>query len=333
MKVRAYFHGIIICLILASAIQSQNQEPYRIEIDWARRFKIFDGPFLYGRLDRYSKGDLAAFEHKVESIFVSKQRDPWDGVYSDDLTELGISELRLNNDIGFVNLYIYTCYPELRSLQYGKVRREPDTIEFIPEKSPDSPSRDIPRKYVKVKWGTRQYLVEQSSLAAFAEKAAGIYVEPENSNSEGPNWANYWFKPFTDEMPKGLPQFPSAYKRFQRLPIEATILSVVKRTVETDNELTDGTSTSHFAEAAWYSVLINAGSDKGIKKTMKFDVLGTGEEVIITEVDKTTSTGLIIRQVDDRKLDLCTDNNGKSVSCPKIRSRQQLRTQIGQFHW
>src|SRR5262249_42498654 len=72
-----------------------------------------------------------------------------------------------------------------------------DTVKIIPQFAADSPRKRSPATltYVKVRWGDRYYLVEEGSLAAFAEKFAGLFVEPDDA--AGSNyllWSKYLVK-------------------------------------------------------------------------------------------------------------------------------------------
>ncbi len=118
----------------------------------------------------------------------------------------------------------------------------PDAVQIIPEFTENSPRKQTSVRYVKVKWNDRLYLVEESSLPAFAEKAVGIYVEPKDTSNENyQKWTNNWVKGDLEKPLTGLPEFPLSYKKFQRSPIEGKIISVGRRTIE--NEKTVGNTT------------------------------------------------------------------------------------------
>jgi hypothetical protein len=127
----------------------------------------------------------------------------------------------------------------------------------------------------------------------------------------------------------GLPEFPASYKKLQRLPIESKVIAVGKRVVEEEKTL----GNAYYSEAAWYTVTIGAGTDKGVKVGMKFDISEIEDELFITQVNQKTSIGLIRRSINDNKMDSCFDENSDETECPKIKTSLKVKTQIGKFWW
>jgi hypothetical protein len=309
---------------------SQNSELRQTEGDWVSRFELYPMPLVI-RPDRYSDADLNRFREKVEAIYNSKPQSEWEGVYTSDIVELGISQLRVNFRKGFVDFYVYSCFPELRSLKYGSVIDSLDTIQFIPEYSEDSPNKRPPETYVKVRWGSRNYLVEESSLEAFAKKAAGIYVETsENDSKEWAKWSDYWVMGDTENSPKGLPEFPKRYKHLEKRPITAKITTVGTRSIEEEIDMPTG---EHFNEVAVYRVVINAGTKQGLVKGMIFSVLDTRDKVFITSITNTKAEGMVVRLLDDDKVDSCTSEEYEPAACKPLTPNMSIKTEIGQFHW
>lgn len=173
--------------------------------------------------------------------------------------------------------------------------------------------------------------MEESSLSAFAEKAAGIYVEPDDPQDKNyQRWAGYWVKGDLEKELTGLPEFPAIYKKLQRLPVEAKIISVGKRRIE--DEVTRGTRT-YAHDAAVYPVTIDAGKNKGVKVGMCF-VTPDGEEIYITRVEQNSAGGRIFRSTDDEKADRpdwCIDENGTDTPCPVLKPSLEVTTRVGYF--
>ena len=327
MKLRTIFFLI---LILGLSIQiCFGQEPQEEE-NWLQEYGISQYPTLVFRYDRYSKDDLAKFREKLDLMKNAKFEDEWEGNYFDDLTELGITSFRWDSNVGFVDLYIYTCYPELRDINYGKVINTPEYVQMIPEFGENSPRKAMSVKYVKVKWSDRHYLVEESSIAAFAEKAVGIYVEPQDDENEIPQkWSRYWVSGDSEQELTGFPVFPASYKKLERFPIETKIISAGKRTIESDTEIA---GSYQVGDAAVYTVTIGAGKNKGVKIGMKFDVAETKDEIYITKVNQNNAVGVILRQLNDDKSEYCFDDDSNQIECPKIKPSLIAKTRIGLWY-
>lgn len=330
MKLKKSFRQFLlfsISIVLIFQINSKAQEDIdtQPEENWLRQYNIYQDQYLFHRYDLYSKEDIIKFREKLESINNTKATNEWEGTYSVGYEEtVGFSQLRWNTNAGFVDFHIYTCLPELRYVNYGTILDTPEFIQLISDKSYSLSKSRNSTKYVKVRWDERHYLVEESSLLAFAEKAVGIYVE---SDEDTQKWRNSLVKGDLEKLIKGLPQFPPSYKKFQRSPIETKILEVEKRTIEVEKEL----GNAFYSEAVWYYVKIDAGKNRNIKVGMTFDIPETREELFITKVDQNTSVGLIRRDFDDNKNDLCHDDEYNPTACPQIKSSLKVKTQIGRF--
>jgi hypothetical protein len=322
----------VLILILGLSIRiCFGQEAEQSE-NWLQEYGFYQYPTLVFRYDRYSKADLVKFREKLDLMKNAKFADEWEGSYFSDLDQLGVSSFRWDSNVGFIELYIYTCFPELRHINYGKVVNAPDYVEMFPEFAADSPRKSLPVRYVKVRWNDRRYLVEESSLAAFAEKVVGIYVEPQDDETaELQKWSNYWVSGDTEIETEvnGLPQYPSSYKQFERFPIKTKLTSVGKRTIESEKEIENNYYTN---EVAIYPVTIGAGKSKGVKVGMSFYLSETGDKILITQVNQNSSNGIIIREFDEDKNEYCLDKDFSPVACRKIKTSMKAETQVG-FPW
>lgn len=322
MKPPKTFLALLILFAFVHICFGQNSEETQPTENWLwTEYKIFPDSRLYHLYERYSKEDIVKFREKLDLLKNGEFQDEWEGIYSVAYEEtVGFSQFRWRRDVGFVSFGIYTCLPELRSVNYGKVVDTPDFIQILPEYAENSPRRQTETKYVKVKWGEHRFLVEESSLSAFAEKAVGIFVNPENPDDENYHkWVNHWFKGDYEKPYVGLPEFPDKYKKFQRSPIETKIITVGKRFVEENS--------------ASYNVTIGAGKNKGIGKGMIFDVPEIENSIEITRVGDKTAVGIIVRSVDENNHDECFGDDFNKVVCAKIKSGLKVKTQIGVFSW
>ncbi len=321
---------LLIVLAVSQICFGQNVEDEQPTENWLKKYIGYNETFLYHRFDRYSKDDVVKFREKFDSLIGSKNTDEWNGTYSDGFDDsVGFSQLHLKSGVGFASFYVYTCQPELRRLNYGKIIQTDEIIKLIPEFGKDSPRKSQLVTYVKVKWGDNRYLVEDSSLSAFAEKASGVYIEPDDNSENRMKWSNYWVSITSENVPTGLPKFPGSYKKFQRSPIEAEIISVGARTVE---EKTLGNSS--YSESAFYEVTIDAGKNKNIKEGMTFRIPEIESEVFIVKVSAKTSVGLIHRDIDENdRSDLCRNDEFNQIPCPKIKTPLKIKTIVGVLTW
>jgi hypothetical protein len=338
MKLRKIFLFLLTSILSLQICLGQDIEDIQPEKNWLANYGIYPTEFLYHCYDRYSKEDIAKLREKLDLMKDAKSSDEWDGVYFIGSEEtVNHLELHINSNTGFIYFNVYTCLPELRNINYGRIVETADFIQLSPEFAPNSPRKSEPVKYVKVKWGDKFLLVEESALPFFTEKAVGIYVEPEDDSSEDRfKWTDFWVKGDSNSVNHnqveneyvGLPQFPASYRKFQRFPIEAKIISVGNRTVGKADVA--GNESGDFMEAV-YKVMIGAGKNKGVKTGMTFDVPEIGEEFVIKQVNQNNAIGEIVRSLDENKNDFCIDDNSNQITCPKIKSSMKVKTKIGYF--
>ena len=314
-------------LLIFSFQLSFAQKNYEIsaEENTYKNSKIYFNQNLFTEFDRYSVSELINFSEKLNTLPQTNSIG-WEGIYSDGSgSEVGISNFIWNKDKGFVSYYVYTCQPSLRSLNYGAIKETVDTLEIIPQIDQNSIRKNVKLiKYVKVNWSQRKYLVEESSLLAFAEHVAGIYVEPEDSENDSYlKWSNFWVTGDFDRKLIGMPVFPNAYKKFERKAIETKIKTVGKRTIEKDKSL----GNTFYSESAFYEVIIEGGLNKKIKERMSFYCPKIQNFVYITKVHSNYSEGFVRVDIDESKKDYCIDEENKPKKCPQIKPTLFVTTQ------
>ena len=330
MNLRKLFLYFLLSFLSFQICFGQDSEAYPEPVNWLMEYKFYPPRPVYLRYDHYSKEDIVNFREKLNLLKNAKFSNEWEGIYDRGVGgDTGAASFRWDSVAGFVDVYIYTCDPaELRYINYGKALNKPEYILITPEFAMDSPRKSAPEKYVKINWNDRHYLVEESSLAAFAEKIVGIDVVPEdNSDENSLKWANYWVKGDTSKELTGLPEFPAGYKKFQRFPIETKVVSVGNRTIESDVR----TARSYANETAIYQVTVDGGARKGIKKGMVFKVPETDDFILITQVEENYALGILDRDIDENKDDYCQDDNSNQIACPKIKPSFKIKTVVGEF--
>jgi len=298
---------------------------------WIMDEGIWSEGFLYLRNDRFSAADFDQFKAKILAIRDSPKTSPWEGIYRDGLTDLGKTEFRLSFEGGFTQFYVYSCQPELRWLNFGRALDTGDTITLSSDFN-SSPKSESVNKLVKVKWGDRQYLVLESSLSAFAEKVAGLWVEPSSMKDiTFQKWSGYWAKGIVDEPTKGFPQFPEKYSSLERRPIEGSVTFVGKSIREKEFQLSSANSTHSYYNANIYSIRIDKGSRSGAKPGMIFDVLGSDDSILIKSVSRASSVGILIRSIGEGGSEECVSESGETAKCKSLQPGSKVSTQIGKF--
>lgn len=338
MKMSKYLLLIAITISTISICPAQNSEVSEPEKNWLAEYNIYPTESIFFRYRRYSKEDLKGFRERLDSLKESKSNSEWSGVYYSGTEEtVNHSELHIDSNAGFIEFNIYTCLPELQYVDYGKITETEDSIQIAPEFVAGSTKKSEPVKYVKVKWGKKYLLVEESILPIFAEKAVGIYVEPENDNeADRFKWMNFWVKGTpnlenhnqVENEYEGLLELPQSYQKFQHSPIEAKIISVGNRRVEKtyaeDNDVNPSMQ-------AVYKVTINAGKNQGVKVGMIFEIPQIGESVAINKVNQDTAFGEITRDLDESKNEYCISDTSNRIDCAKITNSLKVKTPIGNF--
>lgn len=251
----------------------------------------------------YTKEDVLKAKEKLNLIRNSKTDDEWEGSYSlfGDLTD---NKLFWDSEIGFVNYYIYTCALELRGLNYGRAINNFDSVTLFSEKQqPPLPGigKIGQRKFVKVKWGDRHYLVDEEILEDFCELAAGYYevksdeieINGEKIETQVAIWNSFWV--MSDDSYKkkvfGLPVLPKSYEKYIKQPIKTKIAFIGK--IEKDIAKED-----YLSSSITYYLTLGAGKDKGIKEGMSFYIPQLKERVSIEKVNKKTSIASLARDYD-----------------------------------
>ena len=331
IKVFFVFGALILNFALTIESKAQTIESEQEPENFLHRLGLYPYDRINYRFDHYSIENLDAFKSKLEQLLKTPDADNWDDSYYYDLSEVGGDKIIIKSNSGFTRYNIYTCTPELQNFTFGNVKISPDTIKVFPTFSSYSDKKNEPETYVKVRWGNVKFLVEEDSLFAFAAKAVGLYVEPDENSSENlPRWDNYYVAGNTYVPFVGLPVFPSNYKKYQQLPVRTEIVSVGNKTVVKDLKVING---QYSSDTVTYKIKINAGSNNKIKVGLILTIPETKENLIITEVSKNSSTGLVVRWMDDDFNDeQCRNENSDIIPCPTLKTGMNAVTQIGNFH-
>jgi hypothetical protein len=319
---------IVVLLLLLTFYPSLRAQDSQLM--WLGEYISFSElPLLQPAFSKYSEQDLNNFRDKLGALRGARKQDEWEGRFAPGLfNEVGFSLLDISFDSGFAGLYVYTCRPELRWIDYGSVINRPDIIELVSEVPAGSPRRSEHKRFVKVKWGNRLYLVDEKSLPTWVEQAVGIYVTPENGGQE---WTDFWESGNHEKELVGEPELPASFRHFTRKPITTTIRSVSTRRIAKEVSLGD---TYYAADSAVYSVVIAAGRRQGVKKDMVFRLRNSDDEIVVTNVYPGSASGLIVRAINDEtRVDHCLSDSLEPVpiQCPRIKAGHAVSTIVGKF--
>jgi hypothetical protein len=291
---------LILCLDLPSAAQSQNytfQWNNGVTESWWVDLNAITRPELDAGIERW---------RLIQAENDNSRSHQWAGDYFSGSDTHG-TYMRWSPQAGFVLAHVDKCAASLMGLSYGTVRISPTSVEFIFEyqrslRSHGHGQAHTPTlsiiKFVPIRWDNIQYLVREDEMADFGDYVGGFgrynqeyglldYI-PFFSRSIGEGENNY----------EGLPQVPPGYERFIRRPIDAVITAVGRPRLRRSS---DAVGTWHYWQHT--PVSVNVGSANGVERGMFFRVLSSdqGETVKIVQVGRRSSTGVIIRWVDENR--------------------------------
>lgn len=326
LKCKIASASLLLLVLGVAATPAQDSK-----LAWLGEYIAFSElPILRPNYSNYSDEDLLNFEKKLKAVRSDRSENEWEGRFvagGDDA--VGISFMDISRNSGFANLYIYTCVPELRTINYGSMIDLPDMVELVPAVPVGSPRKATRARLVKVKWGNHLYLVEEGSLAVWAEKAVGRYVPSQDGYEQ--SWAAYWEKGDVEAAYAAHPTLPPRFRHLERKPIGAKLITVHSRKVETDFE---SGATFHGGESAVYRVRIDAGTKSGVRKGMVFSLKKTTDEMTVVKVAARSSEAVIVRALNDEtRADHCLSDSLEPVpiQCPTIRAGMDVTTIVGKF--
>jgi hypothetical protein len=279
----------------------------------------------------------------------------WSGVYFSGSETHG-TYMRWSPRGGFIIAYIDKCQARVMGLTYGRVEASPTLLQFFSEFNKTashahghSRKKTAPAviRFVPVAWRGQRMLVAESEMSSFGDYVAGLgrynynrdffyleYVEfltqrgtaKDTENIETPHARA---GEDTDHEAR-IPSVPSGYRRFLKQPIEGTITAVGKRVVRNNYsyQSPDG-SEAAYARASLTYVTVNAGAVRGLKTGMFLRVSEPdgGDQVRIIRVGSHSSTGILIRNLDEADAETFFDaDTGQSRPHPKVAVGWKLTT-------
>jgi len=243
---------------------------------------------------RYTAEQAAAARSLWERIGEADD-DGWAGDYEVDMSVR--SHFLRWSPKGFVFFNVNTCTANVDDLNYGEAVA--DAASHF-----EAASMRGARKFVKVKWGERRYLIEDAHVGGFCDYVAGLGSYNGPGAQGGADFLGR--RGDGERLTALLPSVPPEYRQYVRRPVDARVTRVGRSYVEvgTENEWWDELVTP---------VRVDAGSDRGLRRGMSLHALDSdefGERVELTRVGTNYSLGILVRSVRKRpgvKLDRWDD--------------------------
>ena len=285
--------------------------------------------------DEFTKVDADAAIAKWNQIGeeLSVSPNDWAGDYFRGDSTHG-TFLRLSGS-GFVMVDVDKCAARVMKLSFGGLQATPEKIllqaEFTnPSKVSHPHSSGAPLSaFVRVKWRGMLLLIAENEMSNFGDYVANLGKYNYSEFGYFPEDAFFFKNTSGQAHNNGHPEVPKGYERFLKEPIKASITRVKSRTIkkEYSYENPDGTGTSYFHPVSLTVVTIDGGSDRGLKEGMFLHVISPdeGDSVRLLRVGRSTSTGVIIRDLIEGKELFLNESNEQRPSS-KIRAGWQLTT-------
>ena len=302
------FKACLLTVLLLTGTVLATAQTLDEDSNWFKLVKDRDD--YYSRFDftRYSTEDVIAAAALYRKIEETTPADEWEGVYSTGI-EVGDNELRWRSNQGYVFHYVYHT---LGDLQYGRILSEPVFVRL--ESARTNQKKKSPlftNRLVKVKIGQRHYLVPESRLKDFAERAVG------RETDHDVYWTYWWKKDEDDLNGEGLPVYPKQYAHLILLPIETKILRIGRRTVVPSKSTTESVN----YDDIYISVTLAHGANRGLKRGMDLFVPDLGEWIEVVKVSPRGSVGRIRRDFSLEGVEQCWDSEkglGMPTTCKKL---------------
>lgn len=323
ISVRTPLILVLITLLFTASAFAQLEEDVITNEELRRDFKIHTNePRVHLWYGEYSKDNLTKVK---EIIATSAHENEWEGVYNTGDISTGVTVYFLDFEKGFAVPAYDGCYPALTGVGYGRLVNNPDSIDLIYEFS--SKEKAKVKRYIKVRWDDRLYLVEENALLSFAEKAVGISA-PDAEGTFDYRWTSHIVQGDWDKPAVGFPVFPAKYKRFERRPIAANIAHVGTRKIISEKD-DHGKVTSR---SAVYLITLDAGLNKKIKRGMSFAIPGFEDKIQITRVVGNKAIGTLTRSFEDDDTEICRAED-EDITCPVAKAGMKVGTVVDAMYF
>jgi len=252
--------------------------------------------------------------------------------------------MRWSPRAGFVIVSVNKCAATVMGVAHGDVAPAPTFVEFRPvfrrrfshgahggTHGGDAALEAM--KYLPVRWRGERLMIDEKDIGGFADYVAGL--GDYNGLLAFPLDVNHFMHSLGPDEPRAAPRplVPPGYEQFLKRPVEAVITSVGRRELATDYSCEFSSDImsfrDHHESASLTFVTVSAGSEHGLKPGVFLRVSNPdkGENVRLTQVGKLSSTGVIVRDIDERGRETFYDHDAERESVyPKVRAGWKLTT-------
>ena len=300
--------------------------------------------------DNITKADVAAAQSRWVSIGADTQNakdNAWVGTYFVGGDTHG-TYMRWSPRGGYVIMSVDKCAASVMTLDYGRVTVSPPVVEFHSEVDRSSARphqqghghRQMPveRRFVPVKWRGELLLVSEDEIADFGDSVAGL---GEFNGLVATSFGVSFFlsklgaEDAATDPADDVPTVAPGYEQFIKKPISATVTAVGRRRLT--RGYTHEAKSKYFSfsmpheKASLISVTVNVGAIHGAKPGMflRITTPDHGEFVTLSRVGKSSSTGVIVRDLDDEGKEFFYDRDaGRESVYPKVAVGWKLTTAL-----
>ncbi len=346
---RARPFASLVCFLLLSSVhlaptlgaRPSQDEPY---IRWENGVSEAWG----FNTERHARAEIEAMQARWKLLgdeIAASAGERWAGDYFIGSETHG-SYLRWSPRGGFVLLKVNKCAAEVENFSYGTVDATPTLIKLtteramLPEGHHEHSHAPAAERLLPVTLRGARLLVEADAMREFGDYVAGL------GRVHHPQFLHYdvsyaFFHKLDDgDLDAAAPAsearsrdadiiVPPGYEHFLKQPLEGEITAVGRRVVRRDYEYknADGTGTSYNGLASITPVTVSVGSTHGAKPEMILRSRETGEEVRLTRAGKFSSSGVLVRSLDERGKETFYDHDAEGMRVyPRVAVGWKLTT-------
>lgn len=252
--------------------------------------------------------------------------------------------MRWSPRAGFVVVSVNKCAALVTGVAHGDVAAAPTFVEFRPvfRRHFSHGAHGHPHggdlaldavKYLPVRWRGERLMIDEKDIGDFGDYAAGL--GDYNGLLAFPLEVSHFMHSLGPDEPHAAPTplVPPGYEQLLKRPVEAVITSVGRRKLAADYSCKFSSDIMRFSDhherASLTFVTVAAGSEHGLKPGAFLRVSNPdkGENVRLTQVGKLSSTGVIVRDIDERGKETFYDHDAERESVyPKVRAGWELTT-------
>jgi hypothetical protein len=278
-------------------------------------------------------------------IGAAKDAETWAGDYFRGGDTHG-TYMRWSPSAGFVIARVDKCAARVMGIVYGRVEATPTLVQFFPELDKESAGTHgghqgvatqtaaAPRavlRFVPIEWRGERLLVAENRMEEFGDYVAGL---GDYNRLDG--FLTLEYTVFFTRSGKGSaddgapPVVPPGYERFIKQPIEARVTSVGRKVLKSDYTIEVEHASQTFARASVTRVMIDAGTEQGVKDGMVFRVKqpDEGDTVLVLRAGPRTSTAIVVRDIDEHGAEFFYDEESRELRRSKVARGWRLTTSL-----